>query len=200
MLELFSGRETIPAWCRMTNDNLNIEQAELFHTVAWQSGLAWEDVPNKITAGDRHDCQIFHVDQSRQRGALVTLLLGEDAWDATGTVPMSYCPTSLTPEWTRQMSAAVRQAHYWDNRGSRGDSGQAANAPNSPIETLIYGLFQFQIVAWVVIGHIHSMEQISSYGLDPPIPPFSLIFIAADIVRGREDKLPPVPEKGAQFG
>ena len=38
--------------------------------------LAWEDVPNKITAGDRHDCQIFHVDQSRQRGALVTLLLG----------------------------------------------------------------------------------------------------------------------------
>ena len=170
MLELGSGRETIPACVRMTNDNLNIEQAVLCHGVAWQSGSAWEDVPNKITAGDRHDCQIFHVDQSRQRGALVTLLLGEDAWDATGTVPMSYCPTSLTPEWTRQMSAAVRQAHYWDNRGSRGDSGQAANAPNSPIETLIYGLFQFQIVAWVasmVIGHIQSMEQISSYGLDP---------------------------------
>ena len=117
-MELFSGRETIPAWCRMTNDNLNIEQAELFHTVAWQSGLAWEDVPNKITAGDRHDCQIFHVDQSRQRGALVTLLLREDAWDAAETwVPMSYCPSSLTPEWTRQMSAAVRLAHYWDNRG-----------------------------------------------------------------------------------
>ena len=69
MLEPGSGRETIPAWRRMTNDNLNIEQAELFHTVAWQSGLAWEDVPNKITAGDRHDCQIFHVDQSRQWGA-----------------------------------------------------------------------------------------------------------------------------------
>ena len=33
-----------------------------------------------------------------------------------------------------------------------------------------------------------------------PIPPFSLIFIAADIVRGREDKLLPVAEKGAQFG
>ena len=65
------------------------------------------------------------------------------------TVPMSYCPNPLAAmlEWTRQMSAAVRQAHYWDNRG--GDSGQAANAPNSPIETLIYGLFQFQIVAWV---------------------------------------------------
>ena len=63
------------------------------------------------------------------------------------TVPMSYCPTSLTVlEWTRQMSAAVRQAHYWDNRGCRGDSAQA---PNAPIETLIYGLFQFQIVAWV---------------------------------------------------
>ena len=81
-----------------------------------------------------------------------------------------------------------------------GDSVQAAS---SSIETLIYGLFQFQIVAWVasmLIGHIHSMEQISSYGLDPPIPPFSLIFIAADIVRGREDKLLPVAEKGAQFG
>ena len=52
----------------------------------------------------------------------------------------------------------------------------------------------------MLIGHIHSMEQISSYGLDPPIPPFSLIFIAADIVRGREDKLLPVAEKGAQFG
>ena len=69
MLELFSGRETIPAWCRMTNDNLNIEQAQHCHGVAWQSGLAWEDVPNKITAGDRHDCQIFHVDQSRPQGA-----------------------------------------------------------------------------------------------------------------------------------
>ena len=101
------------------------------------------------------------------------------------------------------MSAAVRQAHYWDNRGSRGDSGQAANAPDSPIETLIYGLFQFQIVAWVasmVIGHIQSMEQISSYGLDPAPSPFSLIFIAADIVWGRGDKLPPVAEKVAQFG
>ena len=62
-----------------------------------KQGLAWEDVPNKITAGDRHDCQIFHVDQSRQRGALVTLLLGEDAWDATATVPMSYCPRLLHP-------------------------------------------------------------------------------------------------------
>ena len=121
-------------------------------------------MPNKITAGDRHDCQIFHVDQSRQRGALVTLLLGEDAWDAAGTVPMSYCPSSLTPEWTRQMSAAVRQAHYRDNRG---DSGR--QAANLPIETLIYGLFQFQIVAWaasVVIAHIQLMEQISSHGLD----------------------------------
>ena len=110
---------------------------------------AWEDVPNKITAGDRHDCQIFHVDQSRQRGALVTLLLGEDAWDAEEDRPNVLLHSSLTPEWTRQMSAAVRQAHYWDNRGCRGDSAQAGNAPNSPIETLIYGLFQFQIVAWV---------------------------------------------------
>ena len=39
MLELFSGRETIPACVRMTNDNLNIEQlAELCHRVAWQPG------------------------------------------------------------------------------------------------------------------------------------------------------------------
>ena len=108
----------------MTNDNLNIEQ----------------DVPNKITVGASHDCQIFHVDQSRQRGALVTLLLGEDAWDAEEGRPNVLLASSLTPEWTRQMSAAVRQAHYWDNRGCRGDSAQA---PNSP---LIYGLFQFQIV------------------------------------------------------
>lgn len=79
--------------------------------------------------------------------------------------PNVLLPASLTPEWTRQMSAAVRQAHYRDNRG---DSGR--QAANLPIETLIYGLFQFQIVAWaasVVIAHIQLMEQISSHGLDP---------------------------------
>lgn len=76
----------------------------------------------------------------------MTLLLGEDAWDAEEDRPNVLLHSSLTPEWTRQMSAAVRQAHYWDNRGCRGDSAQA---PNAPIETLIYGLFQFQIVAWV---------------------------------------------------
>ena len=78
--------------------------------------------------------------------------------------PNVLLPASLTPEWTRQMSAAVRQAHYRDNRG---DSGR--QSANLPIETLIYGLFQFQIVAWaasVVIAHIQLMEQISSHGLD----------------------------------
>ena len=33
-------------------------------------------MPNKMTAGGRHDCQIFHVDQSSQQGPLVTLPLG----------------------------------------------------------------------------------------------------------------------------
>ena len=64
--------------------------------------LAWEDVPNKITAGDRHDCQIFHVDQSRQRGALVTLLLGEDAWDADLSLELCCaCPgeEEAPPKW-----------------------------------------------------------------------------------------------------
>ena len=50
-------RETIPAWVWMTNDNLNIEPG------------SQRDVPNKITVGASHDCQIFHVDQSRPQGA-----------------------------------------------------------------------------------------------------------------------------------
>lgn len=47
MLELGSGRETIPACVRMTNDNLNIEQAELCHEVAWQSGWPGRTCPIK---------------------------------------------------------------------------------------------------------------------------------------------------------
>ena len=72
-----------------------------------------------------------------------------------------------------------------------GDSVQAAS---SSIETLIYGLFQFQIVAWVasmLIGHIHSMEQISSYGLDPADPAFQPDFHSCRYCAGERGQIAP---------
>ena len=83
----------------------------------------------------------------------------------------------------------------------QGDSGPRVNAPGVSIETYSRGLFHLPIVARGVGGdqpyscHIHPPTG-TKYTRIASIPPFSLIFIAPDIVWGTNCQ---VPEKGGKF-
>ena len=100
---------------------------------------------------------------------------------------------------TRELSSKLITGSI---RCIQGDSGPRVNAPGVSMETFSRGLFHFPIVARAasaLISHIHATSIAptwTKYSRIASIPPFSLIFIAADIVWGTNCQ---VPEKGGKF-